>query len=288
MLLATALAAALVACSADRAELQPIPTTAPVAPATSGVPAESLVPTTTPAPATAPATSVRTTTTVARDPVGFAHCRVTTQGCLVEDPSPADVTAVELVLTPPPNLASLQYGPRPEQLADVYLPRGGPARLAIVYLHAGGWVAGGRADVPTTILHELDAHRAVISVGYRLTTDGPWPAQIQDVDRAIRWVKLHAADWGLDSRRVVVAGGSAGGHLALFAAVAPGHLPAADLPPELRAIDPKVAGVVSFAAPADIASLLDHEWGQHCSSAASAARATVMRRRSPMPRPRPT
>ena len=97
------LATALVACSADRAELQPIPTAAP----------------TVPVPATASAALVRTTTTTVAAPAGFAHCRVTTQGCLVEDPSPADVTAVELVLTPPPNLASLQYGPRPDQAHNI-------------------------------------------------------------------------------------------------------------------------------------------------------------------------
>jgi acetyl esterase/lipase len=101
----------------------------------------------------------------------------------------------------------------------------------------------------------------VISVDYRLTTDYRWPVQIQDVDRAIRWIKAHASDWRLDAKTFVIPGGSAGGHLALFAAVAPGHIPDPDLPPELRAIDPRVSAVVALAAPADVGALLPNDWG---------------------------
>lgn len=207
-----------------------------------------------------PTTAVPPTTAVAT--VGdlvFKHCRVTTSGCVVDDPGARDTTARELPV-PAPRHAALRYGPAPEHLLDVHLPAGRVDGV-IVYFHSGGWTAGGRANIPTTIVHELDLHRAVISVDYRLAPSTPWPAQAYDADRAIRWIKVHAADWGLAGRPFVVAGGSAGGHLALFTGAAPGHLVDPTLPTDLRAVDPRVDGVVALAAPADIGSMLAGEWG---------------------------
>ncbi len=176
------------------------------------------------------------------------------------DPASDEVTIASNDLAKPAVNAA-RYGPLTDQVVDVYLPRG-TAELTIVYLHAGGWVAGSRSEVPVTILDQLQRHRALISVGYRLATTSPWPAQSNDADRAIRWIRLHATDWGLDPSALVVAGASAGGQLALFLAVAPGHLAAPDLPRELAAVDPRVIGVVTMAAPANVAALLNDAFGR--------------------------
>jgi acetyl esterase/lipase len=53
---------------------------------------------------------------------------------------------------------------------------------------------------------------------YRLVPEAPWPAQIHDVKAAIRWIRAHADEWGIDPDRLLLQGFSAGAHLALFAA----------------------------------------------------------------------
>jgi acetyl esterase/lipase len=209
-------------------------------------------------PSTSTAIDPPMTTTAGPTPTvkrAFAHCDLDASGCIVANPTPDEVTVARTTGAPSPYISAAHYGPLADQVVDVYLPRGGAA-LTIVYLHAGGWIAGSRADIPLTILDQLDRHRAVISVGYRLANASPWPAQSNDADRAIRWVRLHASDWGLDPAALVVAGASAGGQLALFLAAAP------DLPPELAAVDPRVIGVVAMAAPANVAGLMDDAFGR--------------------------
>jgi len=57
---------------------------------------------------------------------------------------------------------------------------------------------------------------AIASIDYRFSMEARFPAQIQDCNAALNFIVAHAADYGIDARRVVVAGGSAGGHLALL------------------------------------------------------------------------
>lgn len=220
--------------------------------------------TTTTAGTTTTSRSTTTTTTapggLVAGPVASKHCTVTATGCIVADPGPGDVTTGPPIPMPLPTHAALAYGPRREHVLDVYLPSGRTDAI-LVYFHAGGWAAGDRHDVPYTVLHQLAHHRAVVSVDYRLAPDAPWPAQLEDADRAIRWTRLHAATWGVGDVPIVAVGASAGGHLALFTAVRPGHLADPTLPDDLRAVDPRVAGVVALAAPADVGSVLHHDWG---------------------------
>ncbi len=155
--------------------------------------------------------------------------------------------------------AGLRYGDDPAQLLDLYRPTGvtGPLPV-IVYFHSGGWVSGTRTDVPPFLLREVDRlHVALASVDYRLTTatTNKFPASPQDADRAIRWLKANAAGLALDAKRFVLAGTSAGGHLASLAATAPGGYVASDLPPLLASQDPRVIGVIDAVGPSDLAAL---------------------------------
>ena len=129
------------------------------------------------------------------------------------------------------DVTAVAYGPLPEQLLDVHLPTNRPGPFPVmIYMHSGGWKAGSRAFIPDFILQQVDrAGLAVVSIDYRLVTRAPdgsvvnsFPVPDQDVDRAIRFVKAHAATWDLDPTRVLIAGASAGGHLAALAAAAPG------------------------------------------------------------------
>lgn len=121
-------------------------------------------------------------------------------------------------------------GYRPLQL-DLYLhtDRASAApRPLVVWIHGGGWNRGdGRgsgafANYPAVLAMLAARGYVVASVDYRLSGEAPFPAQIQDVKAAIRFLRDHAADYGIDPARVMLWGGSAGGHLASLAATSCG------------------------------------------------------------------
>lgn len=100
----------------------------------------------------------------------------------------------------------------------LYVPDG--ARRPLLYLHGGGFALG---EVET---HDAQVRRlanrtgsAVLSVDYRRPPEHPFPAAPDDVDTALGWLLVHADGLGLDLSRVVALGDSAGGNLALVAAL---------------------------------------------------------------------
>ena len=99
------------------------------------------------------------------------------------------------------------------QKLDVYLPETSadkPLPL-IVHIHGGGWRAGNKFPCPVTPL-VLKGY-AVASVEYRFSQKAVFPAQIQDCQAAIRWLRAHANKYHFDVDRLGAVGGSAGGHL---------------------------------------------------------------------------
>ncbi len=118
---------------------------------------------------------------------------------------------------------SVRTGYRPMTL-DLYVPtKAGPAKPLVIYIHGGGWMNGtsrnaaAYADFPAVMAGLAARGYVVASLNYRLGREAAFPAQNEDVDTAIRWLKSHAADYGIDKSRVAVWGGSAGGHLAALA-----------------------------------------------------------------------
>ena len=112
-------------------------------------------------------------------------------------------------------------------LLDLYVPTPGVASgAAIVYLHGGGWAVGtrrrfGRAFVswhPTPLDLLAQAGFVVATVDYRLSGEACFPAQLHDVKAAIRWLRGPVGSaLGLEPRRIMTWGESAGGHLAMLA-----------------------------------------------------------------------
>ena len=105
-------------------------------------------------------------------------------------------------------------------LADLYLPAfGDESRAAVVVVHGGGWRKGRRESVGGfgEILGE--AGFVCLLPSYRLTTEAIWPAQIEDVKCAVRFLRANADSLGVDASRIGVLGDSAGGQLALMAGV---------------------------------------------------------------------
>jgi acetyl esterase/lipase len=117
-------------------------------------------------------------------------------------------------------IADLPYADtdNPRQRLDVYLPRerkvAGPLPV-IAYVHGGAWRMGSRVMArPDVAPHVATGRYAAVSIGYRLSGEATWPAQIHDAKAGIRWIRAHAAEYGFDPNRICVMGSSAGGHLA--------------------------------------------------------------------------
>ncbi len=108
---------------------------------------------------------------------------------------------------------------------DAFVPDGPGPFPAVILVHGGGWNGGDKSGGPGkgyTAPMDLPLARAGFAwfeINYRLTPKYPYPACIDDVETAIRWVKAHAAQYHLDPRRIVLSGESAGGHLVELAAV---------------------------------------------------------------------
>jgi acetyl esterase/lipase len=97
---------------------------------------------------------------------------------------------------------------------DLYVPAVRPAPLC-VWLHGGGWLRGSRTDRADQRLAPLaESGVAVAAVQYRLSGQAPFPAPLDDARAAVRWLRAHAADHGLNADRIGAWGASAGGHLA--------------------------------------------------------------------------
>jgi acetyl esterase/lipase len=116
-------------------------------------------------------------------------------------------------------------GYRPLKL-DLYLPSAKlPAQPLplVVWVHGGGWEQGNpRVDWTygdwTQVLARLSARGYVVAgVTYRFRAEAPFPAQIDDIHAALRFLRKNAARWGIDPSRVYIWGLSAGGHLAALA-----------------------------------------------------------------------
>jgi acetyl esterase len=105
----------------------------------------------------------------------------------------------------------------------LYWPPGSPADrglAAIVYAHGGGYVVG-NLDTHDSMMREICVLTGMVvcAVDYRLSPDHKFPAALEDVCSAVRWLAANAAQTGIDARRIGVAGESAGGNIAAAAAL---------------------------------------------------------------------
>ena len=114
-------------------------------------------------------------------------------------------------------LTDLAYaGASPSQKLDLYLPAAGTSPYPVIlYIHGGGFSGGDKAGGHLApVLAALSRGYAVASINYRLSGEATFPAQINDVKAAIRWLRAGAARHELDPARIAAWGGSAGGNLA--------------------------------------------------------------------------
>lgn len=105
---------------------------------------------------------------------------------------------------------------------DIYQPKTTPPQASplIVWVHGGAWRAGSKNSVPIQKLVEQGF--AIASVDYRLSPVAKFPAQVHDIKAAIRFLRANAAAYKFDTQQFIVAGASAGGHLAALVGVTNG------------------------------------------------------------------
>ncbi len=111
---------------------------------------------------------------------------------------------------------------------DVFSPPGEAPkkpRAAMIYFHGGGWVSGDKGYTYQLCRYFAKRGLVVVTANYRFMTKGAPGLEgtraycLLDVKSAIRWVRSHAAELGVDPERIILAGSSAGAHLAIMAAL---------------------------------------------------------------------
>lgn len=108
------------------------------------------------------------------------------------------------------------------QKLDVYFPEkpGDKPLPLIVHIHGGGWIGGSKFPCP--VVSMVRRGYVVASIEYRFSQKAKFPAQIQDCQAAIRWLRGNAAKYNIDVDHVGAVGGSAGGHLSALVGTAGG------------------------------------------------------------------
>lgn len=124
----------------------------------------------------------------------------------------------------------------------------------IIWVHGGAWRAGSKKDMPLKEL--LGSEFAVASVDYRLSTQAQFPAQIHDIKAAIRFLRAKQGEYGYDAGRIVIAGSSAGGHLAALVGVTNGHRELEGTVGDHLDQTSDVQGIVSFYGMSNLTSIL--------------------------------
>ncbi|MEW6156906.1 MAG: alpha/beta hydrolase [Verrucomicrobiota bacterium] len=137
---------------------------------------------------------------------------------------------------------------------DVHLPEGKSRAPLIVWVHGGAWRSGSKSSVPIRKLVE-DGY-AIASVDYRLSTEAKFPAQIHDIKAAIRFLRAHGRRWRLSTSKIVVAGDSAGAHLAALVGVSNRHRELEGSVGTESRQSSAVQGIISFYGAANLTTIL--------------------------------
>lgn len=129
--------------------------------------------------------------------------------------------------------------------------------LGFVYLHGSAWTLLDKDCGTRTLFSHLAAQgHVVMDVAYRLYPETDIGGMIGDAKRAVAWLKANGARYGVDPNRIVLGGGSAGGHVAILAAYTAGHPELT--PADLRDADTSVRGALGCYSPVDLAACFEH------------------------------
>lgn len=120
-------------------------------------------------------------------------------------------------LSPKPTEANAKYGPHERNVLDFWKADTKEPAPVLVFIHGGGFVAGGKDHVaPQAILQCLASGVSFASINYRYTTQAIYPAPMLDGARAIQFLRSKAGEWNIDRNRIGAFGGSAGAGISMW------------------------------------------------------------------------
>lgn len=120
----------------------------------------------------------------------------------------------------------------------------------LIFIHGGAWRKGKRADYLPYLIDYAQKGYITATISYRLIKQATYPAAAQDVSCGIKWIKANAGQYGIDTDRIALVGGSAGGHLSLLIGYG-GENPLFNKECDLE-VDTKVKAIVDFYGPVDL------------------------------------
>ncbi|QDL56919.1 alpha/beta hydrolase [Rhodoferax aquaticus] len=144
----------------------------------------------------------------------------------------------------------------PAQTLDLYLPNDaqGPYPL-IIEIHGGGFMLGSKSADIGPMLLGLQRGYALASINYRLSSEAKFPAAVNDVKAAIRFLRANAAKYQLDANRFATWGGSAGGNLSAMAALSGGVQALSDPALGLMDTSDRVQAAIVWFGPIDFGAM---------------------------------
>ncbi|MEN8226722.1 MAG: alpha/beta hydrolase [Bacteroidota bacterium] len=110
----------------------------------------------------------------------------------------------------------------------------------LIFIHGGGWSKGERSDYLPYLIDYAKKGYVTATVSYRLSGTAHFPAAVEDVQCAVRWIRAHSKEYMINPNRIALIGGSAGGHLSMMVAYAD------------EKTDSRVQAVVNLYGPTDL------------------------------------
>ncbi len=155
-----------------------------------------------------------------------------------------------------PDYSDVAYGAASDaQKLDIYLPAGkGPFPL-VIFAHGGAFKFGSKRDIFGDFKGNIEtmnaAGIALVSIDYRMSGEAIFPAAVQDMKSAVRFLRTNAAKYRIDPDHIALWGKSAGGHIALMAGMTGGQARFDDPASPVRTQPDRVSAVVSSYGPTD-------------------------------------
>lgn len=184
---------------------------------------------------------------------GVAPSKTPPKPAAIVQPAPVSITR-----------ETVHYGPRDDEVGDLYRPSTpAPPRPSVILVHGGGW-AGGNRDTLTQMCSALASRGfVVLNIDYRLASSSDpstqWPAQLVDAQLAVRFLRANSQMWGVDPGRMAAVGDSVGGTLALMLGLRSDIVPS-DRSNLYPGVSPAVQAVVDMFGPVEFLKLHGPDW----------------------------
>jgi len=141
-----------------------------------------------------------------------------------------------------------------KQLAlDLFLPAGVPSPGLFVWVHGGAWRSGTKEKIPPEFINN---GFAVASLDFRQSIEARFPAPIQDIKAAIRFLRAKSGEYGYQAERIVIGGNSSGGHLAALVGVTNGSAVLEGTIGDYLRVSSDVQGIVDYYGASDLMTIL--------------------------------